>query len=74
MGVLNCPPVRVALLSASMSGGGQPRVQANLARALAARGHRVDFLLFRLPGPFLDQVPATAGIVDLHTEQGWRQL
>ena len=74
MGVLNCPPVRVALLSASMSGGGQPRVQANLARALAVSGHRVDFLFFRSPGPFPGQVPAAAGIVDLRTEQGWRQL
>lgn len=74
MGVLNCPPARVALLSASMSGGGHPNGQANLAGALAARGHQVDFLFFRLPGPFPGQVPAAAGIVDLRTEQGWRQL
>lgn len=70
MGVLNCPPAQVALLSANMTGGGQPRAQASLA----ARGHQADFLFPRLPGPFLGQVPATAGIVDLRTEQGWRQL
>ena len=64
----------VALLSPGMSGGGQSRVHANLARALAARGHQVDFLFFRSPGPFPDQVPATAAVVDLRTEQVWWRL
>ena len=68
MGVLNCPPAQVSLLSVSMSGGGQLRVQANLVRALPARGPQADFLLFRQPVPFPGQVPATAGIVDLRTE------
>ena len=68
---MNRPSASVALLSPGMSGGGQSRVHANLARALAARGHRVDFLFFRSPGPFPEQVPATAGIVDLRAEQGW---
>ena len=66
--------MHVALLSPSMSGGGQSRVHANLARALAARGHRVDFLFFRSPGPFPDQVPASADVVDLRTGQGQRRL
>ena len=66
--------MRVALLSPGMSGGGQARVHANLARALAARGHRVDFLFFRSPGPFPEQVPASADVVDLRTGQGRRRL
>lgn len=70
MGVLNCLPAWAALLLANMSGGGQPEASANLA----ARGHQIDFLFFRLPGPFPGQVPATAGIVGLRTEQGWRKL
>lgn len=70
MEVLNCPRARGTLLSASMSGGGQPRSQANLA----ARGHKVDFLFSRSPGPFPEQVWAGAGIVDLRTEQGRLRL
>ena len=68
------PPADVALLAPSLSGGGQSKVQANLALALADRGYRVDFLFFRAPGPCPEHVPATARVVDLRTGQYRRPL
>lgn len=71
---MNRPAADVALLVPSLSGGGQSKVQANLALAMAGRGYRVDFLFFRAPGPCPEHAPATAGIVDLRTGQGGRPL
>ncbi len=63
----------VALLTADLSGGGQARVQANLAGAFARRGHRVDLLFFYSPGPSAHPVPAAVNVVDLRAERGrWR--
>lgn len=46
-------------------GGGAERVMLNLARALAERGHRVDLVMARVAGRFLDEIPESVNLVDL---------
>ena len=45
--------------------GGVQRVTLNLAAALTARGHRVDLVLCRAAGLFLEAVPETVTVVEL---------
>ena len=71
---MNHPAAEVALIVPSLSGGGQSKAWANLAFGLAGRGHRVDLLFFRAPGPCPEHAPAAARVVDLRTEQGRRPL
>ena len=47
-------------------GGGVERVVLQLAGALAARGHRVDLILARSKGRFLDEIPDSVRLVELH--------
>lgn len=55
-----------ALFVRSFEGsGGAERVLLNLGRGLVARGHRVDLVMARRAGHFLDQVPAQIRVVDL---------
>ena len=54
-------------------GGGAERVMLNLAAALAARGYRIDLVMGRKKGRFLDEIPDTVNIVDLKTPSA-RQL
>ncbi len=64
---------RVALLTTSLSCGGERRTQAYLADAFASRGHHVDLLFLDSPGPSLYQAPASVNIVDLRAEGSlWR--
>jgi glycosyltransferase involved in cell wall biosynthesis len=44
----------------------------NLAKSFASRGHKVDLLLCRVEGPYLDQIPAGITIVQLKASSGWR--
>jgi glycosyltransferase involved in cell wall biosynthesis len=46
-------------------GGGAERMMVTLASTFAARGHRVDLVLGRAVGRFLDDVPSSVRIVDL---------
>lgn len=46
-------------------GGGAERVMLNLARALGDQGHRVDLVMARVAGRFLDEIPETVNLVDL---------
>jgi glycosyltransferase involved in cell wall biosynthesis len=57
-------PAHLALFVPNLKGGGTERVAAALAAGFAARGHRVDLLLARAEGTYLDQLPATVRIVD----------
>jgi glycosyltransferase involved in cell wall biosynthesis len=45
--------------------GGAERTFVQLARALAARGHRVDLVLTRKKGDLLDDVPESVRVVEL---------
>ena len=54
-------------------GGGAERVMLNLAMALADRGHRVDLVMGRKEGHFLDEIPDTVKSIDLQVRSA-RQL
>ena len=61
----------VALLMANLEGGGIQRSMLHLARALADRGHRVDLLLYKAQGDFVDSVPSAIRVVALETAPRW---
>ncbi len=54
--------------------GGVERVMLNLAAAMAARGHRIDLVVGRLHGPFVDQIPPTVRVIDLKTRSAYQAL
>src|SRR5262245_49941880 len=47
------------------TGGGVARSMLTLASAFAKRGHRVDLVLSRVEGPYLNQIPTSIRIVAL---------
>lgn len=61
----------VALLMADLDGGGIQRSMLHLARALADRGHRVDLLVYKAQGDFVDSVPSAIRVVALETAPVW---
>ena len=56
---------KLALFVASLRAGGAERVMLNLARGFAGRGFKVDLVLARAEGPYLDEVPPEVRVVDL---------
>jgi glycosyltransferase involved in cell wall biosynthesis len=70
-----CTPKHIALFVRSFEGsGGAERVFLNLAYGLVAQGHRVDLVMARQKGLFLDQIPPEVRIVDLKVRsarQSW---
>ena len=62
----------IALLMPSLEGGGVQRSMLHLARALADRGHRVDLLVYKAQGDFVDSVPSAIRVVALETAPRWR--
>ena len=55
----------IALFLPSLRGGGAERVMVLLANGFVARGHRVDLVLARAEGPYLDEVAAGVRVIDL---------
>ena len=62
----------VALLMVNLDGGGIQTAMLHLARALADRGHRVDLVLHKAQGEFVDSVPSGIRVVALETAPVWR--
>lgn len=62
-------PHRIALFMRSLGSGGAERVIANLARGFAERGFKVDLVLSKAEGVYLDQIPATVRVIDLESEK-----
>jgi len=62
----------LALFIPSLAGGGVAKFILNLGKFFASRGHKVDLLLCRVAGPYLDQVPPDVTIVQLKASSGWR--
>jgi len=64
--VLNNSKKHIALFVRSFEGsGGAERVLLNLGCGLVAQGHRVDLVMARYSGHFLDQIPPEIRVVDL---------
>lgn len=61
------PTAHLALFIKSLSGGGAQRALLNLAGAWAERGHRVDLLVARASGRFVEQIPPGVRLIDLAT-------
>ncbi len=62
-------PMRIALFAPSLRGGGAERSAANLAGGMAARGFRVDMVLVRACGPYLDSLSEDVNVVDLNSSR-----
>ena len=56
---------KIAILMASLSGGGAERSMIKLAGGLAARGLGVDLVVSRAVGPLIEEVPSTVNLVEL---------
>jgi glycosyltransferase involved in cell wall biosynthesis len=56
---------KIALFLPSLEGGGAERVMVNLARGFAAKGRKVDLVLVKAKGTYLDLVPENVRIIDL---------
>lgn len=62
------PPVKSGLIAfflPLLSGGGAERVMLNLAEGFVTKGVKVDFVLAKAEGPYLDQVHEKVRLVDL---------
>jgi glycosyltransferase involved in cell wall biosynthesis len=55
----------LALFLPSLAGGGAERMFLHLARGFVERGHRVDLVLSRAEGPYVDEIPDGVQMVDL---------
>jgi glycosyltransferase involved in cell wall biosynthesis len=64
----------VAFFLPSLNGGGAERVIINLAQGMTERGLQVDLVLAAAEGPFLDQLPPSVRLVDLHAPRVLRSL
>ena len=62
----------LALFIPSLAGGGVAKFILNLAKSFVSRGHKIDLLLCRVTGPYLDQIPTGVTIVQLKASSGWR--
>ncbi|TMK92178.1 MAG: glycosyltransferase [Actinobacteria bacterium] len=60
---------RVAIFTANMDGGGAERAMLKLAGGIAGHGYDVDLVLSRAEGHYLQEVPDSVRIVDLHARR-----
>jgi len=59
----------------SMQGsGGAERAMLNLAHGLSDQGHRIDMVMARKTGHFLDEIRSAIRVVDLNVRSPWESL
>lgn len=63
------PGGRIAFLLPTLEGGGAERVVLNLLKEMSAAGIPLDLVLVAAHGAFLDQIPETVRVVDLHSQR-----
>ena len=66
--------MHIALFIRAVSGGGGARFILNLARSLVDKGHRVDLVMGRKEGPYLDEIPAGIRTVNLAVRSSLQAL
>jgi len=67
-------PMHIALFVRSFGGSGGARFIVNIARGLSDKGHRVDLVMGRKEGNYLDEIPAKVRIVDLAVHSSLQAL
>lgn len=60
---------RIAFLLPSLEGGGAERMVVNLLKEMSAAGIPLDLVLAAARGAFLDQIPETVRVIDLHARR-----
>lgn len=70
----NIPPTsgpgsRLALFLPSLAGGGAERIMLNLAAGFTGRNYRVDLVLVKAIGEYMDRVPAGVRLVNLEASR-----
>ncbi|VAW79905.1 Glycosyl transferase, group 1 [hydrothermal vent metagenome] len=55
----------IAILLPSLAGGGAERSMLNLARSFSQQGRKVDLLLFRPEGAYINDVPELVRVIEL---------
>ncbi|RLU01161.1 glycosyltransferase [Ketobacter sp.] len=60
---------QISLFAPSMRGGGAERVMVALATELSRQGMKVDLVLAKAEGPYLEDVPASVNVVDLNASR-----
>jgi len=68
-GVATKAKQRVAIFTANMDGGGAERAMLKLAGGIAGHGYDVDLVLSRAEGHYLQEVPDSVRVVDLHARR-----
>jgi glycosyltransferase involved in cell wall biosynthesis len=63
---MKLPLERLAIYLPALYGGGAERTMLKLACGMSARGYPVDLVLARARGPYLDLVPESVRLIDLH--------
>lgn len=59
----------LAFFLPALYGGGAERVTLNLARGVAYRGHRVDLVVAKAEGQYVDQIPREVRLIDLQASR-----
>lgn len=63
------PTKTIAFFLPSLYGGGAEKTMLNLASGIAARGYKVDLVLVKAQGPYLDQLPEKIRVIDLKAKR-----
>ena len=61
--------ITVALFISNLQGGGAEKVMTNIAKGLCNHGLRVDFVLAKGEGPYLQNLPNSIHVLDLKRER-----
>jgi hypothetical protein len=66
----------IAILLPSLAGGGAERSMLHLAQSFTEHGRKVDLLLFRTKGAYMNSVPESVRVIELEagTSVGGRLL
>ncbi|MDD5206916.1 MAG: glycosyltransferase [Desulfobacterales bacterium] len=60
---------RVSIFLPNLRGGGAERAMLKLSGGIAGRGYAVDLVLARAEGIYLDEIPRSVRLVDLHASR-----
>ena len=60
---------KIAFLLASLRGGGAERVVLTIAKGLSAKGYKVDLVLVKAEGEYIDQIPQSIRVFDLESKR-----